>query len=86
VFTAFASGRLGPLQQMGFGLAVAVFLDATIVRTILVPSTMRLLGDVNWYLPRWLEWLPKLNVEGHVDAEEALAIPEVETVGAREDG
>jgi RND superfamily putative drug exporter len=65
VFTGFASGRLGPFQQMGFGLAVAVFMDATIVRTLLVPSSMRLLGDVNWYLPRWLQWLPKLNVEGH---------------------
>jgi RND superfamily putative drug exporter len=65
VFTGFASGRLGPFQQMGFGLAVAVFMDATIVRTLLVPSSMRLLGDLNWYLPRWLQWLPKLNVEGH---------------------
>ena len=52
VFTGFASGRLGPLQQMGFGLAVAVFIDATIVRTFLVPSGMRLLGDWNWYLPQ----------------------------------
>lgn len=64
VFTAFASGRLGPLQQMGFGLAVAILLDATIVRTILVPASMRLLGDLNWYLPRWLRWLPQVNVEG----------------------
>ena len=64
VFTGFAAGRLGPLQQMGFGLAVAVFIDATIVRTLLVPATMRLLGDRNWYLPRWLEWLPKIRVEG----------------------
>ena len=85
VFTAFASGRLGPLQQMGFGLAVAVFLDATIVRTILVPSTMRLLGDKNWYLPRWLEWLPKLNVEGHVDEVEPVQVPEIETVGVVEE-
>jgi RND superfamily putative drug exporter len=65
VFTAFAAGRLVPLQQMGFGLAVAVFLDATVVRSILVPSTMKLLGDRNWYLPSWLEWLPNLKVEGH---------------------
>lgn len=65
VFTAFAAGRLVPLQQMGFGLAVAVFLDATVVRSILVPSTMKLLGDRNWYLPKWLEWLPNLKVEGH---------------------
>ncbi len=64
VFTGFASGRLGPLQQMGFGLAVAVFIDATVVRTVLVPATMRLLGNRNWYLPRWLDWLPKVNVEG----------------------
>ena len=64
VFTAFASGRLGPLQQMGFGLAVAILLDATIVRSILVPASMRLLGDLNWYLPSWLRWLPELNVEG----------------------
>ncbi len=65
VFTAFAAGRLVPLQQMGFGLAVAVFLDATIVRSVLVPSTMKLLGDRNWYLPKWLQWLPDLNIEGH---------------------
>jgi RND superfamily putative drug exporter len=64
VFTAFASGRLGPLQQMGFGLAVAVFMDATIVRVLLVPASMRLLGDWNWYLPKWLDWLPQLHMEG----------------------
>jgi RND superfamily putative drug exporter len=64
VFTGFAAGRLGPLQQMGFGLAVAVFMDATIVRTLLVPASMRLLGDRNWYLPRWLQWLPQVHVEG----------------------
>jgi RND superfamily putative drug exporter len=75
VFTGFASGRLGPLQQMGFGLAVAVFLDATIVRTLLVPAGMRLLGDWNWYLPRWLEWLPQLNVEGH-EPELATTVPD----------
>jgi RND superfamily putative drug exporter len=64
VFTGFASGRLGPLQQMGFGLAVAVLMDATIVRVLLVPASMRLLGDWNWYLPKWLDWLPQLHVEG----------------------
>jgi RND superfamily putative drug exporter len=76
VFTAFASGRLGPLQQMGFGLAVAVFLDATIVRTLLVPATMRLLGDRNWYLPRWLQWLPQVHVEGHEPTR--VVLPEAE--------
>ena len=65
VFTAFAAERLVPLQQMGFGLAVAVFMDATIVRSVLVPASMKLLGDRNWYFPRWLEWIPRVNVEGH---------------------
>jgi putative drug exporter of the RND superfamily len=64
VFVGFAAGRLGPLQQMGFGLAVAVLMDATIVRSVLVPASMRLLGDWNWYLPRWLRWLPDIHVEG----------------------
>jgi RND superfamily putative drug exporter len=77
VFIGFAAGRLGPLQQMGFGLAVAVFLDATIVRTFLVPSGMRLLGDWNWYLPNWLQWLPQLNVEGHEPEHEPVLVPDV---------
>ncbi|HEU4354087.1 MAG TPA: MMPL family transporter [Actinomycetota bacterium] len=64
VFAAFSTGRIAGLQQMGFGLAVAVFLDATVVRSILVPSAMKLLGDRNWYLPGWLQWLPQLRVEG----------------------
>jgi RND superfamily putative drug exporter len=78
---------------MGFGLAVAVFMDATIVRTILVPAGMRLLGDRNWYLPKWLQWLPKLNVEGHEPTREpGVALPgstetrEGEPVGARDEG
>ncbi len=83
VFSGFAAGRLTALEQMGFGLAVAVFIDATIVRSILVPATMRLLGDRNWYLPRWLQWLPELNVEGR--EEETVLLQEPELVGARED-
>jgi RND superfamily putative drug exporter len=75
VFAGFAAGRLTSLEQMGFGLAVAVFMDATIVRSILVPSTMRLLGDRNWYLPGWLQWLPKVDVEGHDAADHAIVIP-----------
>jgi RND superfamily putative drug exporter len=70
VFGGFAAGDLVPLQQMGFGLAVAVFLDATIIRSIMVPAAMRLLGDLNWYLPGWLEWLPKIDIEGHDAAAE----------------
>jgi RND superfamily putative drug exporter len=64
VFTGFALGDTVSLQQVGFGLAVAVILDATIIRTILVPASMELLGEWNWYLPSWLQWLPKLDVEG----------------------
>ncbi len=63
VFVGFASGELVMFQQMGFGLAVAVLLDATIVRSVLVPASMRLLGGANWYLPSWLGWLPELNPE-----------------------
>jgi RND superfamily putative drug exporter len=64
VFGGFAAGRLVMLQQMGFGLGVAVLIDATIVRSILVPSAMALLGDRNWYMPNWLKWLPDLRIEG----------------------
>jgi RND superfamily putative drug exporter len=49
---------------MGFGLAVAILIDATIIRSVLVPAGMTLLGDFNWYMPRWLQWLPDLRVEG----------------------
>jgi RND superfamily putative drug exporter len=58
VFGAFASGRMSQLQQMGFGLAVAVIIDATLIRTVLVPAVMTVLGRGNWYLPSWLGWLP----------------------------
>ena len=49
---------------MGFGLGAAILLDTTIVRMVLVPAAMKLLGDWNWYLPVWLEWIPGLRVEG----------------------
>ncbi len=64
VFSGFAAGDMVMFQQMGFGLAVAVFLDATIIRTILVPASMKLLGKRNWYLPKVLDWLPEIKVEG----------------------
>ncbi len=64
VFAGFASGQLVMFQQMGFGLAVAILIDATLVRTVLVPATMKLVGSANWYLPRSLDWLPRMNVEG----------------------
>lgn len=63
VFAGFALGDLAPMSQMGLGLAVAVILDATVVRTVLVPALMALLGERNWYLPSWLRWLPHVHVE-----------------------
>ena len=63
VFSGFAMGDLVDLQQTGFGLGLAVLLDATIIRSVLVPASMALLGDLNWYLPKWLEWLPDVRVE-----------------------
>jgi RND superfamily putative drug exporter len=63
VFAIFASLSQIDIKQMGFGLAVAVFLDATIIRGVLLPATMKLLGDWNWYLPTWLEWVPDLSSE-----------------------
>ena len=63
VFSGFARGDLIMFQQMGFGVAVALLIDATIIRSVLLPSAMRLLGDWNWYLPRWLAWLPRFQVE-----------------------
>ena len=64
VFGAFASGETVVNQLMGFGLAVAVLLDATLVRSVLVPASMEFLGKRNWYLPPFLQWLPALKVEG----------------------
>ena len=69
VFIGFASGDLVGFQQMGFGVGVALLLDATVIRTVLVPASMVLLGKWNWYLPGWLEWLPELHVEGGAEGE-----------------
>ena len=74
VFGGFAFGAsTGDLQQFGFGLGVAVLLDATIVRMVLVPAAMQLLGDWNWYLPDFLGWLPDLRVEAAEPAEATAA-------------
>jgi putative drug exporter of the RND superfamily len=73
VFAGFAAGSLTFLQQTGFGLGVAVLIDATIVRAILVPSAMALLGDRNWYLPTWLEWLPRVRLEAPHPAPAPIA-------------
>ena len=67
VFAGFAAGDLVMFQQMGFGVAVALLIDATLVRSVLVPAAMQLLGEHNWYLPGWLQWLPHFDVEGHAE-------------------
>ncbi|MGZ4385625.1 MAG: MMPL family transporter [Gaiellaceae bacterium] len=72
VFAIFGSLRDLSMKQMGIGLAVAVLLDATVIRGLLLPATMKLLGDWNWYLPRWLEWLPGLRF-GHGERVPAQA-------------
>jgi putative drug exporter of the RND superfamily len=63
VFAGFARGELIMFQQMGFGVGAAILIDATIIRSVLLPAAVRLLGDWNWYLPRRLQWLPRLQVE-----------------------
>ncbi|MCW2854376.1 MAG: hypothetical protein JWM84_4040 [Nocardioides sp.] len=68
VFTGFAAGQLVMFQQMGFGVGVALLVDATLIRMVVVPAAMALLGRWNWYLPSWLEWLPELHVEGDLEA------------------
>jgi uncharacterized membrane protein YdfJ with MMPL/SSD domain len=70
VFAIFISLRTLDIKQMGFGLAAAILIDATIVRGVLLPSVMKLLGEWNWYLPRWLEWLPRLDAETPTEPRE----------------
>jgi RND superfamily putative drug exporter len=77
VFGSFIGEPDRIIKLFGVGLATAVLVDATIVRMLLVPATMELLGDLNWWLPKWLDRiLPKISVEGH-----ALEMPsEIERV------
>ena len=67
VFGIFAILPLLDLKEMGIGLALAILIDATIIRAVLLPASMMLLGDWNWYLPKWLEWLPNLEHERSVE-------------------
>jgi RND superfamily putative drug exporter len=76
VFAVFVTLDLVIIKQLGFGLATAVLIDATIVRSMLLPATMRLLGEWNWWLPSFLRWLPEVTIEGDVDE------PAVEPVAA----
>jgi uncharacterized membrane protein YdfJ with MMPL/SSD domain len=72
VFAIFATLQMMIFKQFGVGLAAAILIDATLIRAILLPATMKLLGDWNWYLPKWLEWLPRLE---HETAQEAPPAP-----------
>jgi uncharacterized membrane protein YdfJ with MMPL/SSD domain len=75
VFLVFATMPIVDMKEMGVGLAAAILIDATIVRAVLLPATMKLLGRWNWYLPSWLEWLPRLEHERSADLS-ADAVPE----------
>jgi len=86
VFGAFAMGDLVMFQQMGFGLTVAVLLDAAIVRCILVPAAMRLLGMINWYFPSVLRWIPDVRVEGSEVVVAAESEEKLSTSDKKSDG
>ncbi|MGL5826264.1 MAG: MMPL family transporter [Nocardioides sp.] len=86
VFAIFASLSQLSLKQFGVGLAVAVFLDATVVRGVILPAVMMVLGERNWWLPGWLSWLPTLSHGERSDAESAApAIAEPASAGAGAD-
>jgi uncharacterized membrane protein YdfJ with MMPL/SSD domain len=74
-FAVFALMPILDMKEMGIGLAAAVLIDATIVRAVLLPATMKLLGDWNWYLPKWLEWLPRVDHESPKAARAPEAAP-----------
>jgi RND superfamily putative drug exporter len=74
VFLAFVLGDERVIKEFGIGLATAIFVDATIVRLVLVPSTMELLGEANWWMPKWLDRIiPRINVEGTPEEHEPIA-------------
>src|SRR4029079_13583725 len=74
VFAGFAAGKLVMFQQMGFGVAIALLLDATVIRSVVLPATLTLLDRRSWYLPRWLEWLPHVEVERMAPAPPVAAL------------
>jgi RND superfamily putative drug exporter len=76
-FAIFASMPIIDFKEMGIGLAAAILIDATIVRAVLLPATMKLLGDRNWYLPKWLEWLPHLEHGGTIRGVDRPDVPPV---------
>ncbi|MFC8716750.1 MMPL family transporter [Kitasatospora sp. NPDC057198] len=82
VFAVFGTLSMQSMKQMGVGLAVAVLIDATVIRAVLLPAVMTLLGEKNWYLPSWLHWLPRIEAEGPV-GEPAGEGPALLPAGAR---
>jgi RND superfamily putative drug exporter len=80
VFTIFASLHQLDIKQLGVGLAVAVFIDATLIRGVLLPAAMKLLGDWNWYLPHWLEWMPSLDDKPKPPKDDVPKAPPVPAV------
>ena len=74
VFSIFVTLSVADMKQFGFGLAAAILIDATIIRAVLLPATMKLLGEWNWYLPRWLRWLPSLERDESVAATEPVHV------------
>jgi putative drug exporter of the RND superfamily len=83
VFGAFVANYSPEVKMFGLGLAFAVLVDATIVRMMLVPSIMEILGDANWWFPKWLSFLPRIDIEGDAPkpAPEVEAVPEPVTSG-----
>ena len=75
VFSIFATLPIVDMKEMGIGLAAAVLIDATIVRALLLPAAMKLLGDWNWYLPNWLDWLPRLDHGAEAETPTPVGVP-----------
>jgi uncharacterized membrane protein YdfJ with MMPL/SSD domain len=72
VFAIFGTLKLIMMKQLGVGLGIAVLIDATVIRGVLLPATMKLLGEWNWYMPRWLEWVPRLTPEAKAGKQPPL--------------
>jgi RND superfamily putative drug exporter len=83
VFGSFILGDQRVIKMFGLGLAIAILIDASIVRMVLVPATMELLGDANWWFPKWLSWIPRVHVEGHPDDEDAIEAELAELVRSK---
>jgi RND superfamily putative drug exporter len=79
VFGSFIFGDERVIKEFGLGLAAAVLVDATVVRMILVPAAMELLGDANWWFPTWLDWIPKFHLDGSQPPEGSLPPAAVES-------